>query len=110
MGYEFCSPWYTHGTGAFRYFKSETASRSSDETVSRPPRSTPETNRTLVGWHPNRKGIAMNRIVANVLKSKAAEAQTEVRPFSVVAMFCATGLLALLCMASVGFDVSGGIF
>ena len=52
----------------------------------------------------------MNRIVANVLKSKAAEAQTEVRPFSVVAMFCATGLLALLCMASVGFDVSGGIF
>jgi hypothetical protein len=52
----------------------------------------------------------MNTIVASVLKSKAAEAQTETRPFNIVALFCCIGLLASVCMISLGFDVSGGIF
>jgi hypothetical protein len=52
----------------------------------------------------------MNTIVANVLKVKTAEAQTDARPFNIVALFCGVGLLASLCMASLGFDVSGGIF
>jgi hypothetical protein len=56
------------------------------------------------------EGIAMNTLVANVLKSKAAETQTDIRPFQTVALFCCVGLLASLCMASLGFDVSGGIF
>jgi hypothetical protein len=49
----------------------------------------------------------MSTIVASVLKSKAAEAQTDTRPFNLVAMFCFVGLLASLCMISMGFDVSG---
>ncbi len=52
----------------------------------------------------------MNTIVASVLKSKAAEAQTDARPFNIVALFCCIGLLASLCMISLGFDVSGGAF
>jgi hypothetical protein len=52
----------------------------------------------------------MNTIVASVLKSKAAEAQTDTGPFNIVAMFCCVGLLASLCMISLGFDVSGSIF
>jgi hypothetical protein len=52
----------------------------------------------------------MNTIVASVLKGKAAEAQTDTRPFNIVALFCCMGLLASLCMMSLGFDVSGGIF
>jgi hypothetical protein len=51
----------------------------------------------------------MNTIVASVLNSKAAEAQTDAPPFTIVAMFCCIGLLAALCMISLGFDVSGGI-
>ncbi len=56
------------------------------------------------------EGIAMNTLVANVLKSNAAEAQTDTRPFKTIVLFCCVGLLASLCMASLGFDVSGGIF
>jgi hypothetical protein len=52
----------------------------------------------------------MNTIVASVLKSKAAEAQTDTRPLNVIAMFSCMGLLASLCMMSLGFDVSGSIF
>jgi hypothetical protein len=52
----------------------------------------------------------MNTIVASVLKSKAAEGQTDTRPFNIVALFCCVGLLASLCMISLGFDISGGIF
>ena len=52
----------------------------------------------------------MNTIVATVLKTTAEEAQADVRPFSVVAMFCGVGLLASLCMAALGVDVSGTIF
>jgi hypothetical protein len=52
----------------------------------------------------------MNTIAASVLKSKAAEAQTDTRLFNIVAMFCCVGLLASLCMISLGFDVSGGVF
>ncbi len=48
----------------------------------------------------------MNTIVASVLKSKAAEARTDTRPFNIVAMFCCVGLLASLCMISMGFDVA----
>jgi hypothetical protein len=52
----------------------------------------------------------MNTIVASVLKNKAAEAHTDTRPFNIVATFCCIGPLASLCMISLGFDVSGGIF
>jgi hypothetical protein len=52
----------------------------------------------------------MNRIVASVLKREAAGARADVRPFTTVALFCGVGLLASLCMASFGFDVSAGFF
>jgi hypothetical protein len=52
----------------------------------------------------------MNTIVANVLRGKAAEAQTDAQPFKIVALLCCVGLLASLCMASLGFDVSAGFF
>ncbi len=52
----------------------------------------------------------MNTIVANVLMHEASKAQTGVRPFTVVLLFCGLGLLASLCMLSLGLDVSGGIF
>ena len=48
----------------------------------------------------------MNTIVANVLKNTAVEAQTGARPLTIVALFCGVGLLASLCMASLGFDVT----
>jgi hypothetical protein len=52
----------------------------------------------------------MNTIVANVLMREAEKAQTDTRPFNIVALFCGLGLLASLCMASLGFDVSAGFF
>jgi hypothetical protein len=53
----------------------------------------------------------MNTIVENVLKSKAAEAEiAAAHPFNLVALFCVLGLVASLSLASLGFDVSGGIF
>lgn len=52
----------------------------------------------------------MNTIVATVLKSSAAEARADLQPFTVVALFCGVGLLAALCFASLGFDVSGELF
>jgi hypothetical protein len=55
-----------------------------------------------------REGTAMNAIVAKILKSKAVEAQAGA--FNVVALFSGVGLLASLYMATLGFDVSGGIF
>jgi hypothetical protein len=56
------------------------------------------------------RGTAMNTIVATVLKSTAEEARAEVRPFNIVALFCGVGLVASLCMAALGIDVSGAIF
>jgi hypothetical protein len=56
------------------------------------------------------RGTAMNTIVATVLKSTAEEAQADVRPFNIVALFCGIGLVASLCMAALGLDVSGAIF
>jgi hypothetical protein len=53
---------------------------------------------------------AMNTIVATVLKTTAEEAQADVRPFNIVALFCGVGLVASLCVAALGFDVSGAIF
>jgi hypothetical protein len=50
----------------------------------------------------------MNTIVAKILKSKAVEAQAGA--LNVVALFSCVGLLASLCMAILGFDVSGGTF
>jgi len=41
----------------------------------------------------------MNTIIATVLEDTAEQAQTDVRPFNVVALFCIVGLLASLCMA-----------
>ena len=52
----------------------------------------------------------MDMIVANVLKRNAVEAQTGARPFNIVALFCGVGLLASLCMAALGLDISGTIF
>ena len=52
----------------------------------------------------------MNTIVATVLKASAKEARADVSPFSVVAMFCGVGLVASLCLAALGVDVSGAIF
>jgi hypothetical protein len=54
--------------------------------------------------------VAMNAIVANVLMREAAEAQAGTRPFTVMLLFCGLGLLATLCMSSLGFDVTGGAF
>ena len=53
----------------------------------------------------------MNTIVANVLMREAAKAETKgAGPFVAVVLFCSLGLLASLCMSSLGFDVSGGGF
>jgi hypothetical protein len=51
----------------------------------------------------------MNAIVANVLMHEAAKAQVSVRSF-VVILFCGLGLLTSLCLLSLGWDVSAGIF
>jgi hypothetical protein len=53
---------------------------------------------------------AMNAIVANVLMSEAAKAESEAQPFKIVALFCSVGLLASLCMASLGLAVGTGVF
>jgi hypothetical protein len=47
----------------------------------------------------------MNAIVANVLMDQATKAQADTGPFKMVAFFCSVGLLASLCMASLGFDL-----
>ena len=52
----------------------------------------------------------MNTIVATVLKTTAEEAQADVSLFNIVALFCGVGLVASLCMAALGLDVSGVIF
>jgi hypothetical protein len=56
------------------------------------------------------RGIAMNTIVETVLKARANEARADVSAFNVVALFCGVGLLASLCIAALGVDVSGAIF
>jgi hypothetical protein len=56
------------------------------------------------------RGTGMNTIVATVLKNTAEEAQADVGPFNIVALFCGVGLVACLCMAALGLDVSGAIF
>jgi hypothetical protein len=52
----------------------------------------------------------MNTIVANVLMREAAKAETNDRPFKIVALFCSVGLLVSLWMVSVGLDVGAGFF
>jgi hypothetical protein len=52
----------------------------------------------------------MNTIVETVLKTTAAEAQADFQPFTVLALFCGVGLVASLCFAALGFDVSGSFF
>ena len=52
----------------------------------------------------------MNTIVAQVLMNEAAKAQTEARPFKIVALFCGVGLLASLCLVSWGFDLGAEFF
>jgi hypothetical protein len=56
------------------------------------------------------RGTAMNTIVESVLKARANEARADVSPFNLVALFCGVGLLASLCLAAMGVDVSGAIF
>jgi hypothetical protein len=52
----------------------------------------------------------MNTIVANVLMREAAKAQTDAEPFKIAALFCSVGLLASLCLVSLGFDIGAGFF
>lgn len=52
----------------------------------------------------------MNTIVATVLKNTAEKTQADVRPFNIIALFCGVGLLASLCMAALGIDVSAAMF
>ena len=52
----------------------------------------------------------MNTMIATVLKTTAEKAQADVCPFNIVALFCGVGLLASLCMAAMGLDVSGAMF
>jgi hypothetical protein len=56
------------------------------------------------------RGTAVNTIVATVLKTTTKESRADIRPFNVVALFCGVGLVASLCMAALGLDVSGAIF
>jgi hypothetical protein len=51
----------------------------------------------------------MNAIVANVLMREAVKAQVGEHPLGIV-LFCGIGLLASLCMASLGFDIGAGFF
>jgi hypothetical protein len=51
----------------------------------------------------------MNAIVANILIREAAKAKVDA-PFRTVALFCGVGLLASLCVMSLGFEVSAGFF
>lgn len=52
----------------------------------------------------------MNTIVASVLMRQAANAKTQAQPFKVVVLFCSVGLLASLCLVSLGFDIGAGFF
>jgi hypothetical protein len=52
----------------------------------------------------------MNTIVANVLKREAVAARADVRPLSIIALFCGVGLLASLYMVSFGFDLGAAFF
>jgi hypothetical protein len=56
------------------------------------------------------KGVAMNTIVASVLMREAAKAETGAWPFTAVMLFSGLGLVASLCLASLGWDVTGGGF
>jgi hypothetical protein len=52
----------------------------------------------------------MNTIVANVLMSEAAKAESNAQPFKIVVLCCCVGLLASFCMASLGFDLGTEFF
>jgi len=52
----------------------------------------------------------MNAIVANVLMREAAKARAGAWSFTVVMVFSGLGLVASLCLASFGLDVTGGGF
>jgi len=52
----------------------------------------------------------MNAIVADVLAREAAKAQSEMHPFTLIALLSGVGLVAALTMASIGFDLGAGFF
>jgi hypothetical protein len=54
--------------------------------------------------------VAMNAIVADVLAREAAKAQSELHPFTLIALLSGVGLVAALTMASIGFDLGAGFF
>jgi hypothetical protein len=56
------------------------------------------------------KEVAMNTIVANVMMREAAKGQADAWPFTAVMLFSGLGLVVALCLASLGWDVSGGGF
>lgn len=52
----------------------------------------------------------MNTIVTSVLKHEAVKAQAAEGAFKVIAIFCGAGLLASLCLISIGLDIGAGLF
>ena len=52
----------------------------------------------------------MNAIVAGVIAREAAKAQTEPQPLTLIALFCAVGLVASLTFAAMGFDLGAEFF
>jgi hypothetical protein len=54
--------------------------------------------------------VAVNTVVANVLKREAEKAHTDARPFHIIAIFCGLGLLVSLCLMSFGLDIGAGFF
>jgi hypothetical protein len=54
--------------------------------------------------------VAVNKVVANVLKREAEKTHTDARPFRLIALFYGLGLLASLCLMSFGLDISAGFF
>jgi hypothetical protein len=73
-------------------------------------RDTPLKQTTSTNSCLSRQEDAMNQIVANVLMREAAKARAGSETLSMLVLFSSLGLLASLCVMSLGFDVSGGVF
>jgi hypothetical protein len=91
------------------WFRRQVASREPYETILSS-RETQLKQTTATNSRLSRREVAMNQIVANVLMREAAKARAGSETLSILILFCSLGLLASLCMMSLGFDVSGGIF
>jgi hypothetical protein len=49
----------------------------------------------------------MDTMIANTLKREAVRARIGADPLATLVLFCGVGLLATLCLVSLGFDVNG---